>query len=636
MSENNEFPVQVVSPDFARADQKQPRSSLRKTALRMVTVPSERKNKNAGRTGTARLRLTKLLRNPLVIVLPIVGVLWLGWNFYLQATRDLNVSAENLLSGGSFDDYGPNGVPTGWQLRNSGVMDMETAHPQGYVGGQALTIKISDYKSGDAELVSPNVPLQKSADYLFKGFYRSNATFDLLARFTYADGSSNLQMVRTFGQSDSSWTTLSDAFDTGAMHAQSVQFVYRFYGSGSIELDDTYLETNNEIALPAEVTTQNNLFSNTEFVDMHGTMPRSWLAYHSGENTAKFALAGTGMANPYLHLETSEFRSGEAKWQQAPLTADPLHRYGFGVRYRSSEPAYVVVEYVLADGNRKFDTIATLHPADEWTDIHADFQAPSDAATMFASVILRSNGTLDTSNYLLNDITKSGPIAWQRPLVSLTFDDGDESAYQNGLPILRQYKLPATFYVNPATVDTPNFMATSQLLDLKKQGSEIASQGYDNVDLTTVNANRLSSELKESRDYLNRTFSQHTTDFASPFGAVDAQTLPVIKSVYSSQRGNVDGVNTRQNFDPYNLRVLYIGSETSLHSVQSDITEAQSENGWLILVYHQVGSETTSQEESGRNTNLSIANFTSQIKAIAQSDITVLPVNAALREVEDQ
>jgi len=604
----------------------------RRVVLMAVTAPTAHEAKRRRpHLRHARRQLKRVLLNPLVIVLSLVAVLLWGWNQYLLANRDLNTATQNLLPGGSFDNFGAGGVPAGWRVSANGNMHVGTAHPKGYVSGRALRLQITGPQDGDAELVSPEVRVNQNTVYLFKGFYTSNASFDLLVRDTYANGSSQLRLVHSYPKTNAAWTTVSDAFNSGST-LRSVQFVYRFYTGDTTQLDGTYLETNPDVDVSPAPAIHGNLFKNAAFASMRAGKPASWLTYHAGTNRAAFAFVRTPSTS-YLHVAVSNYKNGEAKWQQLPIRVHAAQYFQFGVSYRSNVPADIVAEYELSSGKRRFDAVTSLRPAGEWTDVTTNFEAPSGAKTMFVSVVLHQNGSLDTAGYSLADITKPGPLQWKRPLVSLTFD-GDESAFLAGVPLLARSHLPATFYVNPATIDTRNFMSTAQLETVQRRGDEIASQGYDPIDLTAVNTKRLNSEVAGSQKYLNQAFHTSTMDFASPFGYADAETLSTIRAYYRSQRGTTDGINTRQNFDPDNLLVLDVGGNTPASTVQAAVAQTEAEHGWLVIVYHQLKIARTGQVNA--NTGVSPANFAAQIQAIRRNGITVETVANALGEVESQ
>jgi peptidoglycan/xylan/chitin deacetylase (PgdA/CDA1 family) len=207
--------------------------------------------------------------------------------------------------------------------------------------------------------------------------------------------------------------------------------------------------------------------------------------------------------------------------------------------------------------------------------------------------VLHHGGTVASRNYRLTDATKPGKAEWNRPLVSIAFDDGWASSYVNGLHVLGKYGYKGTFYINPLSIETPDFMSALQLRDLKERGHEIAAHGYSHDDMASINAERLDFQLREGRDYLARA-GFPTDNFAPPYGKQDAEVQWVARKYYKMLRLTESGINTRQNFDPYAIRVFYLENSTKPQEIAEALQRTKEHNGWLILVYHRIGPEHTS------------------------------------------
>src|SRR5579883_1232264 len=100
------------------------------------------------------------------------------------------------------------------------------AYQGGYVSGRSLVLTVSNYHSGDLELVTPKVTVNSQTNYLFKGFYSTSASFDVLMRYYYKNGSNNLQLMHMYQPTSGIWSTDSVAFKPAAS-VSAVQFMYR-------------------------------------------------------------------------------------------------------------------------------------------------------------------------------------------------------------------------------------------------------------------------------------------------------------------------------------------------------------------------------------------------------------------------
>jgi peptidoglycan/xylan/chitin deacetylase (PgdA/CDA1 family) len=576
-----------------------------------------------------RRKLHALVVNPLFIVLPLVVLLWLSWNHFIVANHYLTKSADNLLPGYSFTKLGANGIPDRWQLKRYGDLDYASQQTKGYVNNNSLELLITNYRSGNLDLYTPKVTLAEQTTYLFKGFYSSTSGFDLLANYQYRDGHTQLVLLGHYPPTASatSWSTASTAFNT-ANNISAVQFLYRISKNGHTSINNFYLEPSKDVfvATPLPSVTKNNI-PNPDLAAQSGTKPLDWSSYHTGKNRPRFSYAHQETQS-YVKVRVSSYKNGEAKWQYTPLPVLPGESYSFGVSYRSTAPAQIVAEYVLKNRKHKFVTLDTLHPADKWTYTTQQLDVPPNATTMFVSLVLHHNGTLASTNYSLENITKVGSRTWQQPFVSLTFSDGWQSVYENAWPRLKHFGLPASFYVNPGTIDTRHFINDGQIKDLDKHGSEVTSEGYDRLDLTTLDSSHLSAELEESRNFLQTNFGQQSSDFAAPFGTSDPQVEFYARKYYQSEIGGTVGVNTRQNFNPYDLKVMYINANTTVSELRNALKQVKAEKGWLILAYHQVTPDPLAGAPS-----VPPASFNRQLQAIKQSSITVKTVSSAVHEL---
>lgn len=177
-------------------------------------------------------------------------------------------------------------------------------------------------------------------------------------------------------------------------------------------------------------------------------------------------------------------------------------------------------------------------------------------------------------------------------MVSVTFDDGWASQYENALPILNKYGVPATMYISSALVNAvPTYMTQAQIQAFADRGDQIASHTVSHVDLTTLNPEQLDDELGRSKAALQQMFGPSAAvDFASPFGAYNPATTAAVRKYYATQRNTDVGFNAKTNFNPYNMLVQNVVSTTSAATVQEWVNLAKTNNTWLVLVYHEVGA----------------------------------------------
>jgi peptidoglycan/xylan/chitin deacetylase (PgdA/CDA1 family) len=214
-------------------------------------------------------------------------------------------------------------------------------------------------------------------------------------------------------------------------------------------------------------------------------------------------------------------------------------------------------------------------------------------------------------------------------LVSVAFDDGRASAYDRAVPLMDEYGYKGTFYVNPGNIEMSEFLTASELQALSRAGNDIAVHGYDDIDLTGISADRIDSQLVEGRNALAQV-GLMPTDLAAPLGRSDAQVEWYARKYFQSMRGMDEGINTRQNLDPYDLKVFHVDSHTTPEALAGALTETRELHGWLILVYHDISA--VRSDDSDRDT-ISRKAFASQLEMIHGSGIAVEPVSRAFAEV---
>jgi peptidoglycan/xylan/chitin deacetylase (PgdA/CDA1 family) len=569
-------------------------------------------------------KLSLLSRNPLVLVVPIVVSLLLIWQQYTMAQPQISVPKMNILPNAGLDELDGRGFPIGWQL--SGAETTTASAVKGHNSPTSLLLMNNDNtESNNVTLISPLAAVQAGETYFYKSFYKSNIAFDLLLRSNNQDGTYEQAIVGRYTPSDD-WETVGHVF-IPSNGTQSVQFIYSISGQGELQVDNAYLEASPmDVYIKPPQVLKDNKIENTMFSSLDGDIPDKWSKYSIGNNQATLARVDNS-GETYIRTEVAAYIDGEAKWQYAPIEVKPGQAFVFNVSYQSNAPAKVVAEYTLASGDKKFEIISDLMPIKEWTKYSSNIEVPFGAKDLFVTVILQGNGAINTKGYGLYDTTKPGDISWDEARVSLTFDDGWESAFSSARNLLDKFSYPGTFYLNPSTIDTASFMDSNQVAQLAQSTHEIGSHGYEHINFTTLDRTGIEYQFRRAHDYFEKIHAMQTVNFSAPFGANDAQTSFYARKYYTSLRGTTNGINTRQNFDAYNLRVLYVGKSVSFEKLAATIAEAKDRNGWLILVYHRI--DTASSGE----TTIDPTQFQQQLEIIKKSDVKVRTISTILQEV---
>lgn len=151
--------------------------------------------------------------------------------------------------------------------------------------------------------------------------------------------------------------------------------------------------------------------------------------------------------------------------------------------------------------------------------------------------------------------------------IAVTFDDGWKSQYENALPVLQKYNIPATFYIISRDVGIPLYMTWDDLHTLVNLHMEIGDHTMNHPHLTKINPKKLNEELVQSRDELENTLHLTVSDFAYPYGDYNAVVTNAVKEAgYTSGRTSNYGIYNDFK-DIYHLNV--IAAPTDLQTLQN-------------------------------------------------------------------
>jgi peptidoglycan/xylan/chitin deacetylase (PgdA/CDA1 family) len=196
--------------------------------------------------------------------------------------------------------------------------------------------------------------------------------------------------------------------------------------------------------------------------------------------------------------------------------------------------------------------------------------------TIRASIVTRGAGTL------VLEITIPGHTA----LMSLVFDDGHDTVFDNALNILRTRNVTATAYIVPTWIDNVNYMTWEEVDSLQAAGWDIGSHGYNHLKLPELDDSLLHYELTESKLELERR-GFPARHLALPHNAGDDRVIAAAKLYYESCRGG-GGLNPCVEMTyPYRLASHCAFGSKSFEYYQAHIDSAIAAGGWYILNNHK-------------------------------------------------
>lgn len=236
-------------------------------------------------------------------------------------------------------------------------------------------------------------------------------------------------------------------------------------------------------------------------------------------------------------------------------------------------------------------------------------------------------------------IDKNANIAlFSEPLVSVTFDDGWESVYTTAYPLLQKYGIRTTQYIISGELSNHSYMSVAQIKNMKKSGHDIGCHSVSHADLTTLDDSQLQKELNECKTVLEDKLETVVTDFASPYGATNQNTIKALGKIYRSQRNtagdiyngvSVYDVNLASNFEPLNLMAVTIRRNMSNEEIKAVLDYGASKNAWVILTYHQV-------DDGASQYGLDAGQLEKQLKFISEYRTRIVTVGQVMDSVNSQ
>ncbi|MFZ1075284.1 MAG: polysaccharide deacetylase family protein [Minisyncoccia bacterium] len=223
--------------------------------------------------------------------------------------------------------------------------------------------------------------------------------------------------------------------------------------------------------------------------------PLHWTPTSYGTNTPEFSYVAASTTNNEISpsgmvgtISMKAYADGDAKWVFDNVTVIPGHSYLYNDVYLSNVPTQLVVAYTNTDNSvtfADFTPVAASPATTTWEQSAVNFTVPAGVVSVTVYHTISSIGSLSIDNASLTEVPQ--PISFDRGFVTLSFDDGLLSQYQNAYPILSAAHMNGSFYiishlsgmavVNP-NLETPNPASSTEPLGWLTSGSTNAKFTY--------------------------------------------------------------------------------------------------------------------------------------------------------------
>lgn len=116
-------------------------------------------------------------------------------------------------------------------------------------------------------------------------------------------------------------------------------------------------------------------------------------------------------------------------------------------------------------------------------------------------------------------------------IIWLTFDDSLWDFYDNAYPILQKYQVKATNNVITSTVGSQTNLSLDEMLEMKNNGMSFQDHTVTHLDLSATDSSTQTTEMKDSKQYLDDSLNQDTIAIAYPAGRYSDTTLQIAENL---------------------------------------------------------------------------------------------------------
>jgi len=222
--------------------------------------------------------------------------------------------------------------------------------------------------------------------------------------------------------------------------------------------------------------------------------------------------------------------------------------------------------------------------------------------------------------------SKPADLAFNTPLLSISFDDFPVSAAVEGARILESHGARGTFYAaaGMSGSDGPcgrNF-AAADIKRLAAAGHEIGCHSFAHNDAAQSDVFDTLQDLAKNRDAMTAMGAPFARAHAYPYGETTNRLKDGLPPRFESARGILPGLNVGRT-DLAQLRAYALFGDNWLSRMEATLKLAAKRKAWVIGFTHDVADAPSDWGTRG-------ADLDALLKAAHTLGFTVLPVSAAL------
>lgn len=117
-------------------------------------------------------------------------------------------------------------------------------------------------------------------------------------------------------------------------------------------------------------------------------------------------------------------------------------------------------------------------------------------------------------------------------IVWITLDDGYLNNYTDGFPILKELEMKATINYITSKLGSSNYFDLNQMKEMSQSKLiNIESHTVSHLDLNTLEDDRITTELKDSKSWIDKELDQNTSLLCYPAGRYDERVKKIAEDV---------------------------------------------------------------------------------------------------------
>ena len=219
-------------------------------------------------------------------------------------------------------------------------------------------------------------------------------------------------------------------------------------------------------------------------------------------------------------------------------------------------------------------------------------------------------------------------IQLERPILSISFDDFPLSAYETGAPILEDRGVRGTYYTCSGQLGLATSLWTvapaSAVTELHRRGHEIGLHTHSHRKVFELSPAELTADIAANRAALRRLLPGTSDEtFAYPYGFSGLRQKKLLGQLARASRSVQPAINVgRLDLDFIKAFELIDICHTRA-SISALLDQACRQNGWIVLLTHDVADSPT-------RFGCSPALLAATIEEAQRRDMAILPIAAAL------